>query len=205
MENTPATFSQDVMPSLWFRLAGLLPLTFFLAQAGHYWRINELGHMLWMCNIGNLVLAVGLFTNNALLIRVAVIWMFPGLVVWVVYVVLTWGMFFSSTLAHVGGLIVGLLAIRRVGMDRSAWVYSFGWYLLVQFLSMVLTPANLNVNVAHSVYAGWQQTFDAYWKFWVVLTLLTGIVLWGIATALRRIGPAGAIAESLVPRKSNVS
>lgn len=189
MENPPATFSQQVLPSLWFRLAGVLPLAFFFAQAAHYWRINELGHMLWMCNIGNLVLAAGLFFNNALLIRVAVIWMFPGFMVWLVYVAMTWGMFLSSTLAHVGGLVVGIFAIRRVGMDRTAWLYAFGWYLLVQFLSLVLTPAALNVNVAHSVYPSWQQTFDAYWKFWLVLTLLTGIVLWSIATVLHLIWP----------------
>lgn len=206
MENLPSTIPQDDPPSLWFRLLGLLPLVFFLAQAAHYWRINELGHMLWMCNIGNLVLAVGLSLNNALLIRVAVIWMFPGLVVWLVYVALAWGMFLSSTLAHVGGLIVGVFAIRRVGMDRAGWRYALGWYLLVQFLSRVLTPANLNVNVAHAVGPGWQQTFNAYWKFWLVLTLLTAIVLWMIGTVLYKIWPGRQTVKSVfrVTRKSNV-
>ncbi|MDQ3667003.1 MAG: hypothetical protein M3410_10610 [Acidobacteriota bacterium] len=174
-----------------------MPLAFFLAQAGHYWRIDELGHMLWMCNIGNLVLAIGLFLNNALLIRVAVIWMFPGLVVWLVYVALSWGIFLSSTLAHVGGLIVGIFAIRRVGMDRLGWGYALGWYLLMQFLSRVVTPANLNVNAAHHVDPGWQQTFSIYWKFWLVLTLTTAIVLWIIGTVLHRIWPARRTAESV--------
>ena len=61
-----------------FRLLGILPLTFFLAQAVHYWRIDQLGHMLWMCNMGNLMLAVGLFLDQPVLIRVAVIWSIPG-------------------------------------------------------------------------------------------------------------------------------
>src|SRR4030095_15359618 len=61
------------------RLLGFFPLFFFLAQAIHYWRISELGHMLWMCNIGNLLLAIGLFLNRPLLTRVAVIWLIPGL------------------------------------------------------------------------------------------------------------------------------
>jgi hypothetical protein len=206
MENASSTFSQDGLPSLSFRLLGFLPLAFFLAQAAHYWRIGELGHMLWMCNIGNLLLAIGLFLNNALLIRVAVIWMFPGLIVWFVYVVVAWGVFLSSTLAHVGGLIVGIFAIKRVGMDRAAWRYALGWYLLIQFLSRVLTPADLNVNVAHYVYPGWQQTFDAYWKFWFVLTLLTAIFLWSIGTVLHRIWPSKRTTESTfsVVGKSNV-
>ncbi len=44
-----------------FRLIGLLPLTFFLAQAIHYWRVGGMGNLLWMCNVGNLLLSVGLF------------------------------------------------------------------------------------------------------------------------------------------------
>jgi hypothetical protein len=197
MEKTSSTFLQDELPDLWFRLVGLLPLAFFLAQAVHYWKINELGHMLWMCNIGNLVLAIGIFLNNALLIRAAVIWMFPGLMVWFVYVVLSWGVFWSSTLAHVGGLIVGIFAIRRVGMDRAGWRYALAWYLLVQFLSRVVTPANLNVNVAHHVDPAWQQTFNAYWKFWLVLSLLTAIILWSIGILLHKIWPARRTAESV--------
>lgn len=200
MANTVSTFSQAEIPSLWFRLVGLFPLAFFLAQAAHYWRINELGNMLWMCNIGNLVLAIGLFLNSAVLIRVSVIWMFPGFVVWLIYVMLAYGLFLSSTLAHVGGLSVGIFAIKRVGMDRAGWRYALGWYLLVQFVSRVLTPANLNVNVAHDVGPGWQQTFNAYWKFWLVLTLITAMVLWTIGTVLNRIWPAKLIVGSLEDR-----
>jgi hypothetical protein len=205
MQNPPARLSENDLPSGWFRLVGLLPLAFFLAQAAHYWRINELGNVLWMCNIGNLVLAVGLFLNDALLIRVAVIWMFPGLVVWLVYVMLAWGLFLSSTLAHVGGLSVGIFAIKKVGMDRAGWRYALGWYLLVQFVSRVWTPANLNVNVAHRVGPGWEQTFDAYWKFWLVLTLVTAIVLWTIGIVLNWISPPKRTAESFFrfARKSN--
>ena len=88
------------------RLLGLLPLLFFFAQAVHYWRINQLGHILWMCNIGNLVLAVGLFFEKPVVIRLASIWMVPGLIIWFIYVVLAWGVFLTSTLAHVGFWLV---------------------------------------------------------------------------------------------------
>src|SRR6266852_3612704 len=79
-----------------FRLLGFLPLMFFFAQAIHYWQINQLGHMLWMCNIGNLLLALGIFFEQALLIRVAVIWSMPGVVAWCLYVVPTWGMLIAG-------------------------------------------------------------------------------------------------------------
>ena len=184
------------------RLLALLPLAAFLAQGLHYFQINELGHMLWMCNIGNLVLAIGMFTNQRTLIRVAVMWMVPGLVVWSVYVVPTWGTVltgdftlsqlfavFSSTLAHVGGLSAGLIVLRRIGMDRWSWVYAFAWYLIMQVLSRLITPQAMNVNLSQKVQEGFQGAFNAYWKFWLVLTALVALFAVMIEYVLWRLWP----------------
>lgn len=179
-----------------FRMLGLLPLMFFLTQAVHYWRLNELGHVLWMCNIGNLLLAVGLFLHRPLLIRVAVIWMVPGLVVWLIYVVLAWGVFLSSTLAHVGGMAVGMIALRKVRMDRTSWVYALAWYFVIQLLSYLITVPALNVNVAHAIAPGWEQTFNGYWKFWFVLALATVAVLWVLNILLYNLLPTAAEVSS---------
>lgn len=186
MNSSPDQLKQN---DLGFRLLGFLPLVFFLAQAIHYWRINELGNMLWMCNIGNLVLATGLFLKRPLLVRVAVIWMVPGLAVWFIYVVLAWGIFLSSTLAHVGGFVVGVVALQRVRMDRVSWLYALGWYFIVQLFSRLFTAAALNVNVAHAVDPGWQQTFNAYWKFWVVLLLVAIALLGGLNLIFYKLWP----------------
>ena len=175
------------------RLMGFFPLFFFLAQAIHYWRISELGHMLWMCNIGNLLLAIGLFLNQRLLTRVAVIWLIPGLVVWFFYVALSWGLVLSSTLAHVGGIVVGMMVLKKVRMDRVAWLYALGWYLLIQLISRLITPAAMNVNVSHTIDPGWQETFGAYWQFWLVLTLLTAFILWLIGLVLHKLWPAETV------------
>jgi hypothetical protein len=175
-----------------FRLLGFLPLAFFLGQVLHYWRINELGNVLWMCNIGNLLLAIGLFLNQAKLIRVAAIWMVPGLAVWFVYVVLEWGIFLTSTLAHLGGIIVSGIALRRVRMDQTAWLYALAWYFTIQLLSRLITPAALNVNVAHAVDSAWKQTFTSYWKFWAVLSVITVALMWIVNVVLYKIWPPRA-------------
>lgn len=177
---------------LWFRLLGIFPLTFFLAQAVHYWRLGEIGHMLWMCNIGNLILALGLFLERRTLIRVAALWMVPGLVIWFVYVVMAWGVFLTSTLAHLGGLLVGTIALRRVGMDRKSWLFAFLWYLAMQLLARAFTPQSLNVNVSHFVDPGWQQTFGSYWKFWLVLTAGVAVILWTLGLVLGTLWPPKA-------------
>ena len=184
--------SSDQDRSRYFRLLGLLPLLFFLAQGIHYWRINELGHMLWICNIANLVLAVGLFRNHVTLIRIATLWMIPGLVVWFLYVVLAWGVFLTSTLAHVGGVLVAMLALRKIGMDRHSWLYSVGGYLVVQLLSRPLTPVAFNVNLSQAVYDGWETSFDSYWTFWLVSTFVAAMILWGVGIVLRKLWPASS-------------
>ena len=174
----PKTQSMTLSPRTKLRLLGILPLLFFLAQGAHYWPINELGNMLWMCNIGNLLLAIGLFLEKPLVIRLSAIWMIPGLFIWIVFVVLPWSPFLSSTLAHVGGLAVAMMALSIVRMDRTAWRWAFGWYLMVQLASRFVTPANLNVNLAHTVQRGFEGAFGSYWTFWLVLTVITAVVLW---------------------------
>src|SRR6185295_6664210 len=155
-----------------FRLLGLLPLLFLILQGVHYWRINELGHMLWMCNIGNLLLALGLFLEKRTLMRVAIIWTIPGLVIWFLFVVLPWGVFFSSALAHIGGIIVAMVVLKKIGMDRRTWLFAFVWYLVIQLLSRLITSPALNVNLSHRMQATWDSTFSAYWQFLLTLHVL---------------------------------
>lgn len=199
------------------RLLGILPLTFFGAQAIHYWQINELGHMLWMCNIGNLLFAVGLFLGEATLVRVAVIWMLPGVVVWAMYVVPTWGMlltgqlsfvqFFgvlSSTLAHLGGFSVGMLALQRVRVDGWAWLYAFIWYLVVQLFSRLSTPAAMNVNLAYRIQPGWEQRFSSYWKFWLLLTVIVAVCLWILGFVLKKLLPASTGLHSIQTETNSI-
>lgn len=190
--NEASTLIADKPLEFKFRLLGILPLLFFLGQGIHYWRIQELGHMLWMCNIGNLLFAIGLFVDNRRLMRVAIIWTIPGLIIWILYVVLAWGVFLTSTLAHVGGLIVGLLVLRRIGMDRQSWVYAFVWYLVVQLASRLFTATDLNVNLAHKIQPGWDQQFGSYWQFWLVLTVVTACVLWLVERLFRWLWPMRA-------------
>jgi hypothetical protein len=178
----------NLSPRTKLRLLGILPLIFFLAQGVHYWRIRELGNMLWMCNAGNLLLAMGLFLEKPLVIRLAAIWTIPGLFIWIIYVVIPWSLFLGSTLALVGGLIVAMIALSKVRMDRTAWRWAFGWYLMVQLASRFVTPAALNVNLAHAVQTGW--AFGSYWMFWLVLTMVTAVVLWLCGLFLWSLWPA---------------
>lgn len=179
-----------------FRLLGLLPLFFFILQGSHYWRTNELGHMLWMCNIGNLLLAIGMFLDRKPLMRTAIIWTIPGFLIWFIFVVLPWGVFLSSILVHVGGLIVALIVLKRIGMDRQSWLHAFAWYLAIQLLSRLITPPELNVNLSHRMQAGWERTFSSYWQFLLTLNTLTAVMLWCVGLLLWKLWPASLSGET---------
>lgn len=159
-----------------------------------------------MCNIGNLLLAIALFTEQRLLIRVAAIWMVPGVLVWFAYVVPTWGMLLTgrfsytelfgvltSTFAHLGGFAVGIFGLRKVGVEVRTWGYAFLWYFIVQLISRLITPAALNVNLAHSIQPGWENFFNSYLRFWLVLSFLVGICLWILAFLLAKLWPAAQV------------
>ena len=142
-----------------------------------------------MCNIGNLLLAIGIFLEHRELIRATAIWTVAGLAIWFWYVWLSGSTNWSSTLAHVGGLIVAMLVLKRVRMDRIAWVYAFVWYLFMQIVSRTITSPDLNVNVVFKIQPGWESLFGSFWKFWLVMTIATGLVLWLLGLALSLIFP----------------
>ena len=178
-----------------YRLLGVLPLLFFLVQTIHYWRYGGMGNLLWMCNAGNVLLGVGLLLGHRELIRAAAIWTIPGLGIWIRYVLLASGFYFSTTLAHVGGIIVGLIALRRVRMDKLAWLYAFGWFLLTQLAARLFSAPELNVNVAHKIQTGWETLFNSYWKFWVVTTLTVAAVMWALGRVLALLWPVKTEAQ----------
>ena len=190
--------------TLRFRLLGLLPVIFFLAQTVHYWRVGGMGNLLWMCNVGSLVLAIGLFFEQRELIRAAAIWTIPGLGLWIRYVLyatFNYEMVLSSILVHVGGIAVGLIVLRRVRMDRIAWVYAFAWYLIVQLAARLFTAPELNVNLAFRIQPGWEQAFSSYWKFWVVLSAVVAAGLWVTGKVLSLIWPSAQGMECQNPER----
>jgi hypothetical protein len=172
-----------------FRLLGLLPLLFFILHANYYREAGGLSHLLWMCNIGNVLLASGLFLGWPALIRVAVLWLLPGLPIWLWFVVRPGWWILTSFLAHAGGLIVGLIAIQKVRASSWMWLQGFVWFLLVREVCRLFVPAELNVNGAHRIFPEFEPVFGAYWQFWIVGTLVVAAGLWVIGFAFMKLFP----------------
>ena len=181
---------QDVAARL--RLLGLLPLAFFTAHMSFYWRNGGMENMFWMCNVANLALAAGLFLGVRWLIRIAVLWLIPGLPIWLYYVAVNGGWLVTSFFTHIGGLIVGLFVLQRIGAGRWTWLHGFVLFLIVQQASRMLTLPQSNVNIAHVVDPAWAGVFNTYWLYWLATTLTVAAGLWGLGLILLKLFPLRA-------------
>jgi hypothetical protein len=173
-----------------FRLLGLIPLILFLARLRDLIELGEVGHILWMCHLSNVILALGLFLACPLLVRISIPWLVFGLPLWI------WDMTqmgviggLTSFGTHIGGLLVGLFAVSRMRYDRKSWLYALIYYLVVQQVCRMITPVELNVNIAHKIYYGWETMFSAYWQYWLVTTITAAVFLWVIGFLLMKLFP----------------
>ncbi len=173
-----------------FRLLGLLPWLLFLARLRDLIDIGEAGNILWMCHLSNLMLALGLFLGWPVLVRVSMPWLIFGLPLWI------WDMTQLGIIAaltsfgtHIGGLLVGLFALYKIRADRKSWLYALAWYLIAQQVCRMITPLELNVNLAHNIYQGWEEMFPTYWQYWLATTSLAGVALWIIGAILLKLFP----------------
>jgi hypothetical protein len=68
----------------------------------------------------------------------------------------------------------------------AAWIRVV---LFVQEICRLFTPAELNVNVSHTIYGGFETMFSAYWQFWIVMSLLVVVGLWLVGLGLFKLFP----------------
>ncbi|HEV2668529.1 MAG TPA: hypothetical protein VG324_26675 [Blastocatellia bacterium] len=185
--------------TLRFRLLGFLPLCFFLARAVEYMIVAKTPEqMLWSCHISNLMLAAGLFMGAPFLIRVAVFWQILGVPPWILATTMEMAWLKPVTLvsifSHVGGVIVAIVAIRRVGAKSGSWIPSLIYFVILQQITRLLTDPGpyTNVNVAHFAYGPMKEWFASYWTYWVANTSAVALTLIIIEFILLRLFPIRA-------------
>jgi hypothetical protein len=178
--------------SIRFRLLGFLPLAFFISRVIEYVRVGTPEHILWGCHISNLLLALGIFFAQPILIRIASFWLILGVGPWIADMVFSGIITPVSIFSHLGGFVMGIVALHHVRAKRWSWVWSLIYFLVLQQISRLVTPPEniyMNVNVAHFAYGPFKDWFSTYWKYLVVNTLLTAVVLWAIELVVLKIFP----------------
>ena len=152
-----------------YRLIGVIPLCFFIAHFIHHANEGYPAYILWLCNLNNLLLAVGVLSGWKLLIQIGILWLIPALPLWAIESWMYGDWPLTSILSHLGALIVGFIFLPRVGMNKMVWIPALIYGIIIQQICRWITPAELNINVAFAPYMQWEQLFSHYWQFWLFI------------------------------------
>jgi hypothetical protein len=184
--------SDEVWQSLWFRSLGLLPLILFVARFVAYQQLGQPSGVLWMCHLANLILAIGLIFAHPLIIRMSVLLLIFGIPPWIIDMFVIKIVTPVSIASHLGGTVVGLLAIAKVRARSWSWLPALISFIVVQVISRFVTPPELNINTAHRVYDIWKDSVSNYWLYWIISTAVIGVTLWMVELVLLRLFPQRA-------------
>jgi len=162
------------------RWLGVLALACFAVHASFHVLSGRAPDVLWACHIATLLIGIGALVGRAEPIAVGVLWLCFGNPLWVLDVA-TGGEFFPTSLfTHVGGLLLGLVALKRLGFPHRAWLHATASFLGLLGLTRLLTPRSENVNLAFSVASGWEKTFPSY-PLYLLLMMAAGTTTFFVA------------------------
>jgi hypothetical protein len=168
---------------------GWVALAFYAVHAGYHVVFRHPADALWTCHVATALIGVGALSGWPSLPAIGVCWLIFGNPLWALEL-LTGGDFLpTSLLTHVGGLVTGVLVVKALGWPRGVW-----WKALLALCGLVLvtrlvTPAASNVNMAFSVYAGWEHTFTSYPLYLALLLSVSALAFLVIDVCARRLAP----------------
>jgi hypothetical protein len=168
---------------------GVVGLLLYVVHGGQYLLRRQGENLLWVCHLGALAVGLGLLIRHPGLVAVGTLWLTVGLPLWI-YDLASGGEFIpTSLLTHVGGLILGLTGIRKLGVPKGLWWKSALGLVAIFFVTRLSTPPQANVNLAHRIYPGFERYFfDSHAFYLAGLLALFSAVALGFQAGLRRAG-----------------
>jgi hypothetical protein len=91
--------------------------------------------LIWMCQLGTLMVGVGLLLRSPVVNAVGVLWLSAGTPFWIIGVSLGSTFLQTSVLTHLGGLSIGLWGAYELGIPRGAWWKATGLGGMLHLLS----------------------------------------------------------------------
>jgi hypothetical protein len=166
---------------------GVLALLCFAIHAGVHVLSGRWPDIFWGCTTATLLVGIGALIGRAEPVAMGVLWLCFGNPLWVLDIT-TGGEFLPTSLfTHVGGLLLGLLTLRRLGVPREAWLHATLGYLGLLGLTRLATPRASNVNLAFAVAPGWEKTFPSH-PLYLLLLVTAGTATFAIVQlGLRRL------------------
>ena len=169
----------------WRIVLGSLAVLFYAAHTAYHAHNHEAFNMLWACHLGCLLVGLGLLLARPLLFSTGFMWLTLGVPLWIFTLLGGEEFIVTSALTHAGGLTVALAGFRYLPIARGAWISGVSGLFLVAVLSRFTTPAAANVNLAHRVYDGWEQTFPSHTLYAAMFLAIAAVEFFVMERAVR--------------------
>ncbi|MFY9553117.1 MAG: hypothetical protein WAV20_06935 [Blastocatellia bacterium] len=151
---------------------GIAALACYAIHAGFHVAQGRPEEVLWMCHLGAALVGVGLLISSATTNGIGTSFLLVGTPLWLMYLAGGGEFYPTSCFPHIGGLAIGLYAVRRLGLPSGTW-----WKAVIALITLVglcrlITPRQANVNVAFAVYPGVEQYFTSHGIYLVTMMCL---------------------------------
>jgi len=157
-----------------------LPILFLAWTGKIYLAKGEGWTLLWLCDICNLMLALGLVFRRLDWVWISTMWLIAGTPLWILDDLSRGTLRPNAVGIHLGSAALGLWAMRSHPRPGRLWPTAVTWLIVAQLVSRLITPSELNVNLAHHVYPAlepWFSSYAPYWVFNVVMFSLAMFIL----------------------------
>jgi len=170
--------SHSATPGIWRLYPGISAVAFYAAHASYWVRRRKAENAMWACHLGCLLVGIGWAAAWPSLNALGVLWLLPGLVLWVMYLAGGGPFRWTSFLTHIGGLVLGIWGVSQFGFPRGVWWKAGTGFAALIMISRRVSRASENVNFAVQVWRGWEHQFPSHRRY------LAGLVLGGFALFL---------------------
>ncbi len=162
-------------PEIFRRLFGIMAITFYVAYSVYFSYFNNFLNMLWICHAACFIVGIGLLCNWPYVNATGFLWLIFGVPMWLLNVFSGEIVFITSIFTHVGGLIISIIGLFLLGIPRYSWLIASVSMAGLYLLTRVITPPELNINLAFSVWKGWEEMFPSY--FWYIVMLAAEFIV----------------------------
>jgi hypothetical protein len=165
---------------------GWIPLAFLAWAFVDFVQTDTLPDALWMCNLANLILGVGLLVNSAKMIWIATLALILGAPLWFWDAILGAHVHPHSFFTHVVSAGLGVWVLRDKPRFQHAWLATLGLGVALQVVTHFVTPAAMNVNVSHAPFHAVAGIVPSFAVYSVINTVFMGVCLYAIQRVLCR-------------------
>ncbi|HET9931695.1 MAG TPA: hypothetical protein VFQ35_13435 [Polyangiaceae bacterium] len=149
---------------------GVAALLCYAIHAGSHVLAGRPAEVLWACHVATLLVGAGALSENATLVGIGVSWLAFGNPLWILDLMTGGEFLLTSPLTHVGGLVLGCIALRQLPPPaKTIWWKAALAFLALLVLTRALTPPSANVNLAFAVAPGWERAFPSYPLYFLLL------------------------------------